>query len=128
VSHRWLGDSGVNLQLHPSPAETIKGIARALRARERTCASVVEQCLAQIDAWEPRVAAWVRVDRGEALTQACERDRELAEGKYRGPLHGIPLGIKDLIDVAGWPTLAGAPWRSPPAAADDAPLVARLRA
>jgi aspartyl-tRNA(Asn)/glutamyl-tRNA(Gln) amidotransferase subunit A len=116
------------MQLHPSSAETIAGTARELRTRERTCAGVVEQCLAQIDTWEPRVEAWVRVDHDGALAQARERDRELAEGKDRGPLHGIPLGIKDLIDVAGWPTLAGAPWRSPAAATDDAPLVARLLA
>ncbi len=116
------------MQLHPSPAETIAGTARDLRARARTCAGVVAQCLAQIDAWEPRVEAWVRVDRDGALAQARERDRELAEGKDRGLLHGIPLGIKDLIDVAGWHTLAGAPWRSAVVAADDAPLVARLRA
>ncbi len=54
-------------------------------------------------------------------------DRELADGKCRGPLHGIPIGIKDLIDVAGWPTLVGAPWLPHAPAATDAPLVARLR-
>jgi aspartyl-tRNA(Asn)/glutamyl-tRNA(Gln) amidotransferase subunit A len=120
--------SEVDMQLSPSPVETITGVSRALRAGECTCAAVVERCLAQVDAWEPRVKAWVRVDRDGSLAQARERDRELAEGKCRGPLHGIPVGIKDLFDVAGWPTLAGAPWLSPAAAADDCPVVARLRA
>ena len=55
-------------------------------------------------------------------------DREAAEGRWRGPLHGIPIGIKDIIDVAGLPTRAGSPLRAEHVAAADAPLVARLRA
>jgi len=115
------------MRLYPSPLGTIVGVSRALRAGERTCVSVVEQCLAQIDAWEPRVKAWVSIDREGALAHARELDRELAAGKNRGPLHGIPIGIKDLMDVAGWPTLAGAPWLPHVAAKADAPIVARLR-
>src|SRR5215831_2754745 len=98
------------MQLHPSPAETIVGVSQALQRRERTCVGVVEQCLAQIDAWEAKVHAWVSIDRDGALSRARDLDRDLAEGKVRGPLHGIPLGIKDLFDVVGRPTLAGAPW------------------
>src|SRR5262245_34558169 len=115
------------MQLYPSPAETIVGVSQTLRRRERTCVSVVEQCLAQIDAWESKVHAWVSIDRDGALARARELDRDLAEGKVRGPLHGIPLGIKDLFDVAGWPTLAGAPWLQSAPAAADAPVIARLR-
>ena len=124
------GPKGGNLQpgLKPLPAGTIAGTSRAIHDRQRTSTSVVEQCLAQIDAWEPRVGAWVRLDREGALAEARQRDGELAEGKWRGPLHGIPLGIKDLFDIAGWPTLAGAPWLARPAAVDDCPAVARLRA
>jgi Asp-tRNA(Asn)/Glu-tRNA(Gln) amidotransferase A subunit family amidase len=115
------------MRLHPTSAETIVGESQALRRRERTCVSVVEQCLAQIDAWESKVQAWVSVDRDGALARARELDSELAAGKVRGPLHGIPLGIKDLFDVAGWPTLAGAPWLRSVPAVTDAPVVARLR-
>ena len=53
--------------------------------------------------------------------------REAAAGNYRGPLHGIPLGIKDIIDVAGMPTRAGSPLRANHRATADAPLVAALR-
>src|SRR5262245_43431960 len=98
------------MQLYPSPAETIVGVVRASRARARTCADVLQQCLAQIGAWESKVHAWVRIDRDGALARARELDRDLEQGKIRGPLHGIPIGIKDLFDCAGWPTLAGAPW------------------
>jgi aspartyl-tRNA(Asn)/glutamyl-tRNA(Gln) amidotransferase subunit A len=115
------------MPLHPSPAQTIVAVSHALRRRERTCVSVVEQCLAQIDAWESKVHAWVSIDRYGALAHARELDRDLAEGRIRGPLHGIPIGIKDLFDVAGLPTLAGAPWLKSAPATADAPVVARLR-
>lgn len=117
-----------DLTLHAAPAETICGTLADLRDGRRTCVAVVEQCLARIDAWEHRVHAWVSVDRTGALNTARERDRELREGRPRGPLQGIPLGVKDIIDVAGWPTAAGSELlaRGKPAA-EDAPIVARLR-
>src|SRR5436190_11425767 len=95
------------LSLTPAPSETICVTLDDLRAGRRTCVQVVERCLAQIDEWEPRVHAWVSVDREGALHTARERDRELQDDRARGPLHGIPLGIKDIIDVAGVPTAAG---------------------
>lgn len=115
------------MHLHPLPAETITGVGQALRARAGTCVSVVEQCLAQIDVWESKVHAWVIIDRDGAVVRAGELDHELGAGIYRGPLHGIPLGIKDLVNVAGWPTLAGAPWLPAVLATSDALIVTRLR-
>src|SRR5262245_28378101 len=114
------------MRLHPSSSETILGVTQALRAGERTCVSAVEQCLAQIDSWESQVKAWVSIDRDGALASARELDHDLAAGACRGPLHGIPIGIKDLVNVAGWPTMAGAPWLPKVAAAADAPIVSRL--
>jgi Asp-tRNA(Asn)/Glu-tRNA(Gln) amidotransferase A subunit family amidase len=116
------------MQLRPRPDETIAGVGQAIRARHRACVDVVKQCLTRIDEWEPRVHAWVSIDRDGALACASELDQELKAGQGRGPLHGIPIGIKDLIDVAGWPTAAGAPWLKNAVANADAPLVARLRA
>ena len=115
------------MQLHPPREETIAGVGQALRAQSRTCVDVVAGCLAQIDGWESQVHAWVSVDREGALSSARQIDRELAAGNWRGPLHGIPIGIKDLVDVAGWPTAAGAPWLAKSVASHDAPLVERLR-
>ena len=108
--------------------ETIAEVAEQIRSREISCCAVVEACFSQIDLWEPGVSAWVSLDREGALTRARELDAELASGKYRGPLHGIPIGIKDLMDVAGWPTAAGAPWLKNAIAERDATLVSRLRA
>jgi Asp-tRNA(Asn)/Glu-tRNA(Gln) amidotransferase A subunit family amidase len=115
------------MTLFPSPDETIEGNARAIREGRRSCVEVLDACLAKIDEWEPKVRAWVVVDRDGARAQASRLDEELASGTDRGPLHGIPLGIKDIIDVAGLPTAAGfGPWVDN-LADRDAALVAALR-
>ncbi len=95
------------MTLHPLEIETIVGAGRALRAGQTTSAALLDRCLDRIAEWEPRVRAWVRVDREGATAQAERLDRELAEGIDRGPLHGIPIGIKDIVDVAGLPTASG---------------------
>lgn len=116
------------MQLFPSELETISGTTSALIAKKISCREVVEHCLAQIDACEEQVRAWVRVDREAALALATQRDCELQSGQSRGPLHGIPLGIKDIIDVAGYPTGCGSRLlEQGQPAATDAALVLRLR-
>jgi Asp-tRNA(Asn)/Glu-tRNA(Gln) amidotransferase A subunit family amidase len=115
------------LNLDPPDHETIEGVGRAVRDGERTFVDVVESCLARVEEYEPKVKAWVVIDRDRALTQAREMDRELQWGRDRGALHGIPFGIKDIVDVAGLPTSAGArSWSDGPARADSV-IVARLR-
>ncbi len=115
------------LDIFANDTETIAGVGRQLRDRRRMCVDVLEGCLARIDEWEPRVHAWVLVDREGAMAQARARDDELAAGQSRGPLHGIPIGIKDIIDVAGMPTACGSKLRAGEVAAEDAGLVALLR-
>lgn len=88
---------------------------------------LLDRCLAQIDAHEQGVHAWVLVDREGSRAAARRAGDEIERGRYRGPLHGIPFGIKDLFDVAGWPTLAGSPLRSGHRADCDATVVSRLR-
>jgi aspartyl-tRNA(Asn)/glutamyl-tRNA(Gln) amidotransferase subunit A len=115
------------LRLFPGPDETIQGVGLALREGRTSCAAVLERCFHQIDLWDERVRAWVFIDRAGAMHQARSLDEELKAGDSRGPLHGIPIGVKDIIDVAGMPTAAGfSPWRDR-VARDDAPLVASLR-
>jgi aspartyl-tRNA(Asn)/glutamyl-tRNA(Gln) amidotransferase subunit A len=115
------------LRLFPDESETIEGVGRALREGRTTCAAVLERCFHQIDLWDERVHAWVFVDRAGAMRQARALDEELKAGNARGPLHGIPIGIKDIIDVAGLPTAAGfRPWRDR-VAEKDANRVAALR-
>ena len=107
---------------------TLSEAAVELRAGRVSAAQLVDECLAQIEKLEPKVKAWVSVDAAGSRKLARELDAEAAAGRYRGPLHGIPLGIKDIVDMAGLPTLAGSPLRKGHVAAADAPIVTRLRA
>ena len=109
------------------PHDTIHEAAAALRRGDTTPVDLVRDCFARIDEWEPKVRAWVLVDRDLALAQAELRTRELKAGQDRGPLHGIPLGVKDIFDVADWPTAAGSRRWAGSIAREDAPIVARLR-
>ena len=120
---RTAGDQEVNESLHDKypcrnhPATT-RGFSRRPIRRSpgsaRPCARAKPHasrswngCLAQVDEWEPKVHAWVVLDRERAIEQARGLDDELKDGNDRGPLHGIPIGIKDIIDVAGLPTACG---------------------
>jgi aspartyl-tRNA(Asn)/glutamyl-tRNA(Gln) amidotransferase subunit A len=89
---------------------------------------LVDACLARIAATDADLLAWVEVDVDGARAQALERDADLAAGRPTGALHGVPVGIKDIIDVAGLPTRAGAPQFAHRTPTADAPAVARLRA
>jgi len=115
------------MKLFPDDHETITGTARRLRQGEVTCVDVLQSCLDRIEQREHEVRAWVLVDRNGALAQARDLDAELQAGRDRGPLHGIPIGVKDIINVQGLPTACGiAGWEgnSDPI---DAAIVARLR-
>jgi aspartyl-tRNA(Asn)/glutamyl-tRNA(Gln) amidotransferase subunit A len=106
---------------------TILQAASLIREKKLTCAGLLEQCLSCIDKLEATLRAWVLVARDEALADAKERDAELANGRDRGPLHGIPVGIKDIIDVFDWPTACGSRLWKNAYARHDAPAVQRLR-
>jgi Asp-tRNA(Asn)/Glu-tRNA(Gln) amidotransferase A subunit family amidase len=111
-----------------SPIPSITEAANQLRNGRASPRDLVEQCLDQIEQFESQIHAWVSVDADGARRIADELGQEAAKGKWRGPLHGIPVGIKDIFDVAGWPTRAGSPLREDaPPAETDAPLVAKLR-
>ena len=99
-------------------------IVRATTASEVTCEDVVRDCLARIEAREPGVHAWATVDPQLALKQARELDR----GGARGALHGVPIGVKDIIDTADLPTEMGSPIYRGHRAAADAACVALVRA
>ncbi|MDG2307863.1 MAG: amidase [Candidatus Binatia bacterium] len=88
----------------------------------------MKRCLERIEAVDRDVEAWRYVDTDRALATAAEREREAARGELRGPLHGIPVGVKDIIDVEGLTTQCQSPTRAGVApAAADAEVVAALR-
>jgi aspartyl-tRNA(Asn)/glutamyl-tRNA(Gln) amidotransferase subunit A len=107
---------------------TIAEFGRALRAGSITSATATERCLANINARNHELRAFILVMADEALARARAADRELAGGLDLGPLHGVPISIKDLMDVRGTPTTAASRVRSPEPAAADAPAIANLRA
>ena len=106
---------------------TISEASQLIRSGRLHPRELVDRCLAQIETYEDRLHAWVEVDDAGARREAETAGREIAAGNCRGPLHGIPVGIKDIIDVAGMPTRAGSPLRANHRATADAPLVAALR-
>lgn len=95
----------------------------ALSARELT-----EAYLARIARLDDTLHAFNSLRAETALADAAEADRDIAAGHWRGPLHGLTIGIKDMIDVVGMPTTAQAVHRRAAIATSDAPVVASLRA
>jgi aspartyl-tRNA(Asn)/glutamyl-tRNA(Gln) amidotransferase subunit A len=87
----------------------------------------MEQCLHRIETDNSRLNAFIRVMADEARAQATAADRELAAGIDRGPLHGVPISIKDLLDVRRVPTTAASRVRDGHVAVRDAPAVGHLR-
>lgn len=100
-----------------------------LASKSTTARDLVDASLARIAIVDARVQGWCSIDRQGARTEASVLDDEAARGQLRGPLHGIPVAIKDVIDVARWPTRAGSATREHvPPATGDAQIVAALRA
>jgi amidase len=103
-------------------------ISDLIRTRRLSCVEVCEHSLARIRDLDGALRSFVRVLPDEALATARQADREIAGGLRRGPLHGIPIGVKDLIDVAGVITGCGMEiFQDRPAATTDATVIARLR-
>lgn len=99
-------------------------LAARLRRREIFASDVVEACLARIAEREPSIHAWATLDAEFARRQA----RELDAGPVRGPLHGLPIGVKDIIDTADLPTECGSPIERGRRPQADAACVALARA
>lgn len=107
----------------------VEDAAEALRTGEVTSVALVQAALDRADETEHVAHAWAYLDREPALAQARASDRRRAEGAPLSPVDGVPLGVKDVIDVAGMPTVAGSEsLRLAPPAASDAASVAQYRA
>ena len=102
-------------------------LSRWIETRKLTSERLTNIYLKRLQQFDPKLHCVITLTRDVALKQAKQADEEIAAGKYRGPLHGIPWGGKDLLDTAGIPTTYGAePFRNrvPP---EDAVVVKRLR-
>ena len=111
-----------------SCAYSLTEAAEHIREGRISSAELVQDCLARIDELEPAVQAWAFLDRDHALKQAQALDLQRAEGKALGPLHGVPIGIKDIFDTSDYPTELGSPLWAGRTPRRDAAAVARLRA
>jgi len=107
---------------------TAAAAARHIARGELAATELLEACLDQIRERDGEVAAWAHVDEAGARATARKCDDEARAGSLRGPLHGVPVGVKDVIDVAGMTTTAGAAAFAHTEPTGDATCVARLRA
>ncbi|MCA1219798.1 amidase [Streptomyces sp. 8L] len=105
---------------------TLAEAAKAIASKELSPVDLTGSVLARIEAVEGRLNAYVSVAADTARRTAAQAERDIAAGRYRGPLHGIPMGLKDLIDVAGLPTGAGSRVREHHVAAHDSTVATRL--
>ena len=110
---------------------TISELSRELRDRSISPVELTHDCLDRIEKLNPTLNAFITVTAESALERARLAEREIYRGHYLGPLHGIPIGLKDIIDVAGVPTTAASALFSTPQKdhipTEDAQVVRRLR-
>jgi amidase len=107
---------------------TLVEMAAKVRTRELSPVDLVEAHLAQIEKHNPALNAFVLLLAAEAREQAREAERRLTSGEPLGPLHGVPVTIKDSFDMAGLPTTCGSLFHRNRRAAQDSTAVRRLRA
>ena len=106
---------------------SIDEAGRALRAGTLSPVDLTRACLARIEALNPSLNAYITVTGDSALAEAGQAGREIAAGRWRGPLHGIPVALKDLIDTAGVRTTAASALYEGRIPTEDAAVVERLR-
>jgi aspartyl-tRNA(Asn)/glutamyl-tRNA(Gln) amidotransferase subunit A len=106
---------------------TIAELAAAIRDRRTSSEAATRQCLDRIEERNSSINAYITVFAEQALAEARQADAEIARGGYRGALHGVPISLKDLIDVEGVPTTAASRVRDGHLAARTARTAARLR-
>lgn len=107
---------------------TISEVTASVAAGKVTSETLTELCLSTIEQLNPKLNAFITVTADDALRQARQADKDIAGGRRIGPLHGIPISLKDLIDQQGIGTTAGSLVRKDHVATSDAVVTRRLRA
>ena len=106
---------------------TLTEAADAIRSSRMSPLEYLRSLLDRIDRLEPEIRAWVTLDRENALREAVACEIEARAGKFRGPLHGVPVGVKDIFQTKGLRTTAGARFLQDFVPKHDAEPVTRLR-
>jgi aspartyl-tRNA(Asn)/glutamyl-tRNA(Gln) amidotransferase subunit A len=106
---------------------TIAAASEQMRTGKLSPVELTEQCLARIERFNPRLNAFITVTADLAREQARTAEREIRDGKWRGPLHGLPIALKDIVDTAGIRTTAASALFADRVPERDADVAARLR-
>ncbi len=109
------------------PLETISDLAPRLRRKEISPVELTRTCLERIEKLNPTLNAFITVNAESALTEARAAEKEISRGEWHGPLHGIPIALKDIIDTAGARTTAASALYQNRVPVEDAEVVRRLR-
>jgi len=109
-------------------ALTLQEVSERIRSRRVTPVELTQACLDRIRVYNPKINAWITVMKDQALAQARTLAEEQAAGHFRGPLHGIPIGLKDSIDTGGVRTTAASAVFENRTPSEDAEVVRRLKA
>ena len=123
-----MGMRGVPKNLEEVAFYTVRELAELVRAKKVPSLALTQMYLARLKRYDPLLHFVVTLTEDRALSQAKEADRDIAAGKYRGPLHGIPWGAKDLLAVKGYKTTWGAEPYKDQTIDEDATVVKRLDA
>lgn len=91
----------------PHEYDTLQHVAKRIKSQKLSPVEVVDACLQRIETLNPKLNAFITILADEAREQVQKAEAEIKAGKWRGPLHGIPVGIKDFYDTAGIKTTAG---------------------
>src|SRR5205809_1258521 len=110
------------------PFLSISELSGLMRTRKISPVEVTSLMLERIEKLNPILNAYVTVTADQAMKSAQEAEREIQRGKWRGPLHGVPIALKDLFDTAGVKTTAGSALFKDRVPQEDAEVVRRLRA
>ena len=106
---------------------TIQQLSRQIRDRAISPVELTRDCLARIEKLNPTLNAFITVMSDSALAEARRAEQEILRGEWRGPLHGIPIGLKDILDTAGVRTTAASALFKNRIPTEDAEVVRRLR-
>lgn len=127
VIHPFFGTPGSNRPLAEVTNSSASRLAVAIRQKKVSSVEVVESFLKRIEKFNPKLNAVVQLNRDGALTEARAADARVRRSERLGPLHGVPITIKDSFDTAGMTSTAGTLGRKGFVPARDATAVARLR-
>src|ERR1700746_3169422 len=112
--------------MHSNGLDSIREISKRLRTKTVSPVELTQACLVRVERRNPALNAFITVTAERALEQARRAEKEILNGQQRGPLHGVPIGLKDLIDTAGIPTTSASALHKHRVPTQDAIVVQKL--